>query len=239
MTPLENNTRYRMSVDVEPLLDIHGRQRLILEGLGDHPYAPYCIPVPPYATFEPLEIGVKPGAVGATIITHSGLYFDFLNPLPEQIDIYDIAHGLSMTCRFGGQCREFYSVAQHSVLVSQLVPPEHALAGLLHDALEAYIGDVVGPLKQLLSYFKVLEHRGETVLLAKFGISLPLDPSIKFADLRMLSTEKRDLTAGGDHHWNGLEAYPPMEERIVPLQPIDAKAAFLDRYFELTAGRPV
>lgn len=172
----------------------------------------------------------KPGVIGATIVTHSGRYFDFIDPQPEQITIEDIAHGLAKTCRFGGQSLDFYSVAQHSVLVSYTVPEEHALAALMHDAAEAYVGDIVGPLKQLLPDFKAIEKRVEAAIFQKFGIPLPLPECVKHADLRLLRTEQRDLTAGHGDNWNGLDAFAPLPEKIVPLNPAQAVSFFLNRW---------
>lgn len=176
----------------------------------------------------------KPGVVGATIITRSGHYFDFLDPKPETIEIEDIAWALAFTCRFGGQSLHYYSVAQHSVLVSEIVDVELRLAALLHDAAEAYVGDVVGPLKQLLPDYKVMERRVEAAVMAKFGVPLDMHPDIKNADLRLLRTEQRDLTSGHAENWNGLDAYPPLKQRIIPLAPADAAHAFLSRYHALT-----
>ena len=178
----------------------------------------------------------KPGVIGATIVTHSGRYFDFISPQSDQIDLMDIAWGLSMTCRFGGQCLRFYSVAQHSVLVSRMVPEEHRLAALMHDAAEAYVGDLVGPLKQLIPDFKAIEHRVEAAIFDRFGISYPLDPSVKHADLCLLHTEQRDLTAGAGDSWNGLDAYPAMDGIIVPLSPWDALQLWLHEWHSILGG---
>lgn len=172
----------------------------------------------------------KPGVVGATIITRSGRYFDFIDPQPDQIDIKDIIWGLSNVCRFTGQCTSFYSVAQHSVLVSRNVPVYDRRAALLHDAAEAYVGDMSGPLKQLCPDYKVIEKRVEAAIFAKFGISTPLPPSVKHADLRLLRTEQRDLTAGHAESWNGLDAYPPLSERIIPMTPGEARDFFRMEY---------
>jgi hypothetical protein len=175
----------------------------------------------------------KPGVNGATIITRSGIYFDFLDPKPEMISIYDIAWGLSMICRFGGQSTSFYSVAQHSCLVSRLVPEEHQFAALMHDAVEAYVGDMVGPLKQLIPEYKVIEKRAEAVVLGCWGITLPLDPCIKHADLRALRTEQRDLTVDHESDWNGLDQYEAWSGKIIPQFPQAAAAMFTDYYHRL------
>ncbi len=172
-----------------------------------------------------------------TILTHSGVYFDFLDPKPETVLIEDIAHALSRICRFNGHTRLHYSVAQHSVLVSHLVPPEDALYGLLHDAAEAYIGDVATPLKQLLPEYKVIERRVETAVLARFGMDLDSMPeSIKRADLRMLATEQRDLLPKHPDVWACLAGVEPLDYRLKPETSRQAKRNFLTRYRELTTG---
>lgn len=178
----------------------------------------------------------KPGIVGATAITRSGRYIDFIDPQPDQIDERDIAWGLANACRFNGQCLEFYSVAQHSRLVASIVPEEHRFAALMHDAAEAYIGDMIGPLKQLCPEFKAIEKRVETAIFAKYGIPHPLDPCIKHADLRLLRTEQRDLTSGAGDGWSGLDAYPPLPERIVPDRPAKAAKGWLADFDQFRRG---
>lgn len=179
----------------------------------------------------------KIGVRGATIITRSGYYVDFLDPNPATIHIGDIAWGLGYTCRFAGQTLAFYSVAQHSVLVSQIVPPDLARAALLHDAAEAYIGDVTRPLKQLLPDYKAIEKRMEHAIAARFDLPLEMDPEIKRADLRLLRTEQRDLTQASQHHWQSTTGFDPLTERIEPLAPDAAARLFLARWRELEKVR--
>lgn len=169
-----------------------------------------------------------------TILTAEGTYFDFTDPAGSQFGIQSIAHALSHICRYTGHCREFYSVAQHSVLVSRAVPPEHALAGLLHDAAEAFIGDVAKPLKRLLPDYQALEASIEAAVFARFGLAPDLPHCVKLADLQLLITEKRDLMpACRNDEWH-IQGVEPLKSRIFPMPPTIARQAFLDRYWEIT-----
>lgn len=170
--------------------------------------------------------------VGPTILLVSGNYFDFLAPEQCDFSIEDIAHGLAHICRFGGHSRHFYSVAQHSVLVSRIVPPGDAFAGLMHDAAEALIGDVAKPLKDMLPDYRQLEAKIEAAVSARFGVPLPLPLSVKEADVQALATEQHALMPDrfGRSYAGGKQ---PLDLAIPRMAPEEARAAFLDRYAEL------
>ena len=181
----------------------------------------------------------RPGVIGATILTRSGVYFDFERPEISIIDPCDIAQGLSMTCRFGGQTTAFYSVAQHSVLVSEMVPAEHAFTALMHDAAEAYIGDIPSPLKGLLPDYKAVELRVEKAIAARFDLPFPFPPCIKHADLRALATEREDVMppSRDGAPWPWMADYPRHPDRIVPQAPEEAGARGLERFDALYCAR--
>ena len=169
-----------------------------------------------------------------TILTAEATYFDFTNPEASAFGIESVAHALSHICRYTGHCHTFYSVAQHSVLVSYAVPQEHALAGLLHDSAEAFIGDVAKPLKRLLPDYQALEARIEAAVFGRFGLSPELPACVKTADLVLLVTEKRDLMPNCRHEeWN-IQGIEPLERHIRPWSSDQAKRAFLERFTELT-----
>ena len=119
------------------------------------------------------------------------------------ISIEDIAHGLSMLCRFNGQCTKFYSVAEHSVHVSYEIAPELALVGLLHDAAEAYLGDVPSPLKGQLVEFKSFEDDMEAAIGKKFDIDHALfkGKELKRADVQLLIDEKAVVMIEAPEPW--------------------------------------
>lgn len=170
-----------------------------------------------------------------TIETASGAEFDFSAPSPSKIHIEDIAHALSHLCRFTGHTRQYYSVAQHSYIVSTLVPREHAMQGLLHDATEAYVGDVSSPLKTLLPDYREIEGRVWMAICIRFGIDDHMHESVKAADRTALVTEKRDLMPAGFDLWQDFKDVAPRERPITPLPPQLARNLFLNRYHELRA----
>lgn len=167
------------------------------------------------------------------IVTASGGFFNFEEPESSVFTIKDVAHALAHTCRFNGRTRDFYSVAQHSYMVSYIVPEQYALQGLLHDAAEAFIGDVTTPLKRLLPDYKALEKRIEAVVLGAFGISPDLHASVKEADLIMLATEKRFLMPPTAENWPILEGVRPLDH-LSPWDSHTGYAHFMARYLELT-----
>lgn len=169
------------------------------------------------------------------ILTSLGYQFDFDHPTPERVDILDIARALSNICRFTGHVRQFYSVAQHSVIVSQLVEPEFAFEGLMHDAAEAYVGDMSSPLKRVVgAAYKDVEHRVEAVIRTKYGLPPKLSPEVKKADWIALGIEAKHLLPPDTLKWPELAnlAIPDLPFR--PLDPEQARMLWLERFYLLT-----
>jgi 5'-deoxynucleotidase YfbR-like HD superfamily hydrolase len=184
-----------------------------------------------------------PPAAGPYLQTVSGKWVNPLEPDPEQFDIEDIARALGNLCRFGGHCRAFYSVAQHSVIVSELVEQrggdaDDVFAALMHDAAEAYLGDMPHPLKHrsaLGAAFKEAEGRLEQAIQRRFAIK-PDVPEVKRADRALLATERRAFSAER-WHWPELEGVEALDLELTAWAPEVATKAFLARFAELDARR--
>ncbi len=180
----------------------------------------------------------------AKIRTVSGVYLDLLDPKVEDIKITDIAHALANICRFGGHPREFYSVAQHSVRVSYLVDEEYALEALLHDATEAYLGDVITPLKNILPEYRRLEEKLDGIIRKAFDLPAVPTPCVKTADVIMYEAEAHELstprietlfiTRGGVVPIATQPINTGQVRYELPSEPRQARARFISRFTFLT-----
>jgi hypothetical protein len=184
-----------------------------------------------------------PPAPGPYLQTVSGRWVNPFDPDPAQLDPDDIARALANQCRFGGHCRVFYSVAQHSVIVSELVEQrggdaDDAFAALMHDATEAYLGDMPHPLKHrspLGAAFKEAEDQLEDAIRGRFAIK-PGVPAIKLVDRALLATERRAFSAE-TWHWPELDGVEPLDLELTAWSPDEAAEAFARRYAQLDARR--
>lgn len=162
------------------------------------------------------------------IQTYAGIHFDLLDPQPDMVDIRDIAHSLAHQVRFNGHSRDFYTVAEHSIHVSHLVSPDSRLQGLLHDAAEAYVGDMVTPLKNIIPEFRIREDRVWRAIAEKFHVSPLLSPEVKRADSQMLMAEAQQLLGEVLPGW-GVDV-PPAGVILRKWSPKVAKWEFYSEY---------
>ena len=163
----------------------------------------------------------------------TGKSINVLSVLPEDISIIDIAHGLSHMCRWNGNCERFYSVAEHSVLVSLCVPQHVAGKALLHDAAEAYLGDCITPIKAMLPDFHVMEERLSTAIYEKYGVVEQDYAHIKMWDQVIGKSEARTMMKPTRFMEEALKNISciasgmPIDFKF--MSPEEAKLAFLDR----------
>jgi len=174
---------------------------------------------------------------GLFMFTYTGRKVNPGTITKNDINIEDIARSLSNICRFNGHCKTFYSVAQHSVYVSRIAESlgGDPIRGLLHDATECYVGDMIRPVKYRdeMKSFIELEDSVMDVIADKFGIIGEfMTPDIKIADNIALFTEKDQILANNDDWGWGYEI-PRMEEKIELMYPPDAYNFFMKRYNEL------
>lgn len=165
------------------------------------------------------------------IQTHSGARVSILDPAPNDIKLEDIAWALAHQCRFAGHCKKFYSVAEHSMLVASYLPRELSLAGLLHDAAEAYIIDIPSPLKALIPGYKSFENRFESAILVALGLKLLTSDekaAIKIADKIALATEA-EVLMGDPKDWSILRGVEP-RGAIKGHDPYEGYTIFIERF---------
>jgi hypothetical protein len=171
----------------------------------------------------------------SSILTSTGKWFDVLEPDPSLIDLQDIASALSKLCRFGGHCRQFYSVAEHSILVAELIRQmnendlTHIRWALLHDASEAYVVDIPRPAKRQLDEYIKIEESIQRAIAERFTLPWPMPQEVHEVDHAILSLELRAYMPEQPEH-----LLPPLPIlRLAdglpskPLSPINAKKSFL------------
>lgn len=166
-----------------------------------------------------------------------GSLFNYWEPEKAEVTIEDLATALANVCRFSGHLHYFYSVAQHAVNTSYLVPKELAFTALMHDTAEAFTNDLPTPLKAAVPVFKELEVKIESDMARRFGFIYPLPKEVKYADSQMLKLEKEKIKR--DHsHWDCLDGIETDSvEYLVDLHmmtPPQARKLFLARFSELT-----
>lgn len=172
--------------------------------------------------------------------TVSGKQFHLLDPQPEEIDEADIAHALGNLCRYGGHTSRFYSVAEHCWIMSQAVAPENALAALLHDATEAYVQDVVHPLKRLLTNYAEIERIVWLAITDRFGISSELPDEVRDIDIRIRLNERNALLPNTTVTWSIDHLEPvALREDLEPygFSPAIARGLYSSRLTTLMAQK--
>jgi len=174
------------------------------------------------------------------IQTRYGVRFDFNNPKVEDVLIEDIAHALSMQCRFTGHTSQFYSVGEHSLNVSNMCSTDYKLVGLLHDASEAYLTDLATPIKDIIPQYKEIEEKITRVVFEKFGLVYNDIHYIKLADTHALKVEATTLI-GEVSEWAMHEVDTSMIDDsnvyIECMSPEEAKEQFLRMFELLTTGK--
>ncbi len=173
--------------------------------------------------------------------TYTGVAFDLANPRPEDVRTEDIAHALGRLPRYVGHCRRHYSVAEHCVLIARWLPRGHQMGGLLHDAPEAYVGDMSAPMKQALGPealkpLRLLEIGVLNAISIHLGVSptLHLSPEVRDADLRILLDESAMVLGPKPMPW-GIPG-EPLGVRIRCWSPDQARDEWLDALDTLLSG---
>ena len=175
----------------------------------------------------------KFGCLNNTIKVAAGHYLDLVAPDPASIEIESIAAALSKICRFGGHCPKFYSVAEHCVHATAMAcsdgyTGDALMAVFLHDAAEAYLGDMVKPLKVTMPQYREAEIRMESAIELAFGVDLDRwSGVIKRFDRAMLKAEKMNMWPEDKEKWSGFGEIEHREVQFKFWSHDDAKMQFL------------
>jgi len=168
------------------------------------------------------------------IQTFGGHKFDFDDLTNNTIKITDIAHHLALVCRFTGACKHHYSVAQHSILVAQLCPKKARIHGLMHDAAEAYLGDVSRPLKKWGLEVKGFEEKVLQSIYHALNLEWPeeyVQQAVKDSDNIALSIEAKQLMNHATESWSYMSKEMP-NISIDRWSPERAEVEFLRKWFD-------
>lgn len=171
------------------------------------------------------------------LVTTTGRIVRPFDPQPDMFCLEDIAHSLGFQCRFGGHTSKFYSVAEHSIIMSSLpeIPNELRLTALLHDAGEAYVQDIIRPIKYCFPKYRSLEDQLMKVIAKVFHLPWPFPKSIKSADQTLLAEEMRQLLPKNELHH--LTKPPRHDIEFYCWDPLSAKKNFLKKYTQLNEER--
>ena len=170
--------------------------------------------------------------LGDWMQTYTGRQFWPIDPRPDEICIEDIAHALSMQCRYGGHTTRFYSVAEHCCHVHDACSDQNKLWALLHDASEAYIQDVIRPLKPSLTEYKTFERRVMFAVCQAFKMKPQQPPEVDVLDKRILGDEAAQVMSAPPAPWYFIGE--PLGVKIHGWSPETAKAEFLERFNSTT-----
>lgn len=175
------------------------------------------------------------GQTNTSIKLSSGRWYDFTQPTP--MSIHEVAPALAKLCRFTGQCEIFYSVAQHSVLVSYLIEPKYAFWGLMHDAPESVIADINSPLKRMLGDYKTIESRVGSVIMNGFGLNGPEPQAVKDADMMAFVYEQYSYMNQDAEMVKWVKKHIPQLHQgigiLAPKTVEESYSMFMKRYKEL------
>lgn len=181
---------------------------------------------------EDTNVGRRGVMKNSWVQTYTGRRFFPLDPDKNEICIEDIANALGKICRYNGHTSKFYSVAEHSVYVSQNVSEKNAMWGLLHDAAEAYLGDVVSPIKPFLNGYREYEENLMACIAEKFDLCWPMPKEVKQADVAIIGDESFQVMGLKPTTWSQT-ILPPLGIEIVGLDWEASTELFLKRYDEI------